>query len=76
MVSEISGNFAVTAEALNPDRLGALPTARITFQVGSSAPASAKRYAAVFIKAIQQTALVAALLPDHRTVSHGTVLDR
>lgn len=44
MVSELSGNFALSAEAVNADKPGALPTAKVTMQIGGGAPASFQRY--------------------------------
>lgn len=43
MVSEISGNFAVSAETVSAEKSGALPTARITFQIGGAPPAASHR---------------------------------
>lgn len=47
MVSEISGNFAVSAETVSAEKPGALPTARITFQICGVAPAAPYRCVAL-----------------------------
>ena len=44
MVSELSGTFALSAEAVNADKPGLLPTAKVTLQIGGGARASSQRY--------------------------------